>query len=187
MNIYEELTKVQFELKAPKNLRNSFGGFNYRSAEDIYKALKPILYAHGLTLFVSDDIVEIGGKNYIQATCTLANFENQTIQVKALARECESKKGMDDSQLTGSTSSYARKYALNGLFLIDDTDVKDNDALAPQDTSDVDADYRKQLLIKATQLGIDLNKGATYLKKTSIDELTTQDLETLIDLKTRGR
>ena len=185
MNIYEELTKVQFELKAPKNLRNSFGGFNYRSAEDIYKALKPILYAHGLTLFVSDDIVEIGGKNYIQATCTLANFENQTIQVKALARECESKKGMDDSQLTGSTSSYARKYALNGLFLIDDTDVKDNDALAPQDTTDNDIRY--QLLTRATQLGIDLNKGATYLKKASIDDLTTQDLETLIDLKTRGK
>ena len=189
MNIYEQLLNVQLELKAPKNLNNSFGGFKYRSAEGIYEAVKPILQKHNLTLFVSDEIVEIGGKNYIKATATLSNFENQTISATAYARECEEKKGMDSSQLSGSSSSYARKYALNGLFLIDKTDVEDNDSFDNRQTYNtkvnVDNDYRDTLLNKASGLGIDLTKLAIYFKHSSPKELTSEEIEYAIAQKER--
>ena len=121
----QKLTQVQSELKAPKNQKNNFGGYQYRSCEDILEALKPVLLKHELCLSMSDDIVEVGGRIYVKATAKL--FDDYTEEsVSAFAREDESKKGFDLSQLTGSTSSYARKYALNGLFLIDDT--KDSDA-----------------------------------------------------------
>lgn len=126
MGIHEKLINVQSELKAPKNQRNRFGGFNYRSCEDIFEAAKPILIKHGLTLTVCDEIVQLGDRFYIKATASVIDIEtNERIDVAAFARESESKKGMDLAQVTGSTSSYARKYALNGLFLIDDT--KDSD------------------------------------------------------------
>lgn len=142
MNIYEKLLKAQVELKAPKGQYNSFGKYKYRSCEDILEALKPVLDKLKLTLFISDEIVEVGGsyklekkdetvetvgRKYVKATITLVNIEKPDEQIKtsALAREEETKKGMDGSQITGTSSSYARKYALNGLFMIDDT--KDND------------------------------------------------------------
>ena len=183
MNIYEQLLNVQLELKAPKNLNNSFGGFKYRSAEGIYEAVKPILQKHNLTLFVSDEIVEIGGKNYIKATATLSNFENQTISATAYARECEEKKGMDSSQLSGSSSSYARKYALNGLFLIDKTDVEDNDSFDNRQANAVDNEYRDTLLNKASGLGINLTKLTTYFKKNDVKELTIEEIEYAINQK----
>ena len=121
----KKLSKVQSELKAPKNQRNNFGGYNYRSCEDILEAVKPLLAKEGLVLTVCDDIALVGERYYIKATATITDGVN-SLSNSAFAREEESKKGMDASQLTGSTSSYARKYALNGLLCIDDT--KDADA-----------------------------------------------------------
>lgn len=119
------LGKIQAELKAPKDLYNKFGDYRYRSAESILEAVKPLLAQHGLVLTVTDSMESVGGRIYVKATATV--FDGDThLSVSAFAREAESRKGMDDSQVTGSTSSYARKYALNGLFLIDDT--KDADA-----------------------------------------------------------
>lgn len=120
-----KLNLIQSELKAPKNQRNTFGNYNYRSAEDILEAVKPLLKKHECTMTISDTIVEVGGRVYVKATATFLDGDNTT-EVCAFAREEETKKGMDAAQITGSASSYARKYALNGLFLIDDT--KDPDA-----------------------------------------------------------
>ncbi len=123
MNIYEKLNLVQSQLKAPKGQYNSFGGFKYRSLEDIVEGVKPLLSEHGLSLTLSDTVKLIGDRFYIEATATLVNVEqpDEKIITTALARESLEKKGMDSSQITGSTSSYARKYCLNGLFNIDDT------------------------------------------------------------------
>lgn len=123
--IVEILSAIQCELKAPKSQKNKFGGYNYRSCEDIMEALKPVLAKHKAAVTVNDEIINIGNRFYVKATATL-RVGDEALSNSALARECESKKGMDDAQLTGATSSYARKYALNGLFCIDDT--KDADA-----------------------------------------------------------
>lgn len=116
----KELIDIQFALNVPKNRTNKFGGYNYRSAEDILKAAKPLLKEHGCVLNISDEIREIGGRFYIEATATLINSAGEMISAKGCAREEETKKGMDEAQITGAVSSYARKYALNGLFAIDD-------------------------------------------------------------------
>ena len=127
----QELVKIQSELKAPKNQRNNFGNYNYRSCEDILEGLKPLLAENNCTLVISDDIVQIGDRYYVKATCEITNSENIRFKSVAFAREPLDKKGMDQAQITGSTSSYARKYALNGLFCIDDT--KDADTMkAPE-------------------------------------------------------
>lgn len=124
------LQEIQQKLKAPKSQRNNFGGYNYRSCEDIVEALKPILAEYQAAIILSDDIVEIGGRVYVKATATL-KADKEIISVTAFAREPEAKKGMDESQITGAASSYARKYALNGLFGIDDT--KDADTMDNRD------------------------------------------------------
>lgn len=127
----KKLLQVQKALKAPKNQKNKFGGYNYRSCEDILEAVKPLLDKNGLTLTISDAIVEVCGRIYVQATATVRETEGtEIIAVSAYAREPEVKKGMDDSQITGTASSYARKYALNGLFLIDDTKDADSNEVA---------------------------------------------------------
>lgn len=131
MDIYEKLSAIQAELKVPKNQYNSYGGFNYRSCEDILEALKPICAKHRTVLILSDAIVEMGGRYYVHATATLHDLDKESqrsipfVEATAFAREEETKKGMDGSQVTGASSSYARKYALNGLFNIDDQ--KDSD------------------------------------------------------------
>ena len=126
--IYEKLLAVQNELKAPKDKRNNFGGYNYRSCESILEAVKPLLQEQGLMLTIKDDVVNIGDRYYVRATVLLDDISsNGEIAITALAREEEAKKGMDASQITGTASSYARKYALNGLFLIDDTKDADTD------------------------------------------------------------
>ena len=126
--IYEKLLAVQNELKAPKDKRNNFGGYNYRSCEGILEAVKPLLQAQGLMLTIKDEVVNIGDRYYVRATVLLDDISsNGEIATTALAREEEAKKGMDASQITGTASSYARKYALNGLFLIDDTKDADTD------------------------------------------------------------
>ena len=122
----EKLIKIQSELKAPKSNYNGFGKFHYRSCEDILEAVKPLLAQEKCTLTLSDDIVAIADKVYVRATATISDGKEQYI-TSAYARESENKKGMDESQMTGTASSYARKYALNGLFLIDDTKDADTD------------------------------------------------------------
>ena len=126
MNIYEKLSAIQAELKAPKNQYNSYGGFNYRSCEDILENVKPICAKHRTVLILHDNLESIGQRYYVKATAELIDLdEKASIAVAAYAREEETKKGMDGSQVTGASSSYARKYALNGLFNIDDQ--KDSD------------------------------------------------------------
>lgn len=127
---------AQSELKAPKNQYNSFGKYNYRSCEDILEAAKPINKKHGLVLLLTDKPVCIGQRYYIEATARLYDIESeQFIEATASARESVTKKGMDDSQVTGTASSYARKYALNGLYNIDDTKDADTDAYKKQTTT----------------------------------------------------
>ncbi len=123
----EELIKIQSELKAPKGQYNTFGKYKYRSCEDILEAVKPLLKANGCTLTITDDIVPVGDRVYVKATCRLVNKEGKEETTTAYAREVDTKTGMDVAQVTGAASSYARKYALNGLFCIDDT--KDTDML----------------------------------------------------------
>lgn len=120
------LGEVQFKLKAPKGQTNSFGHYRYRSCEDILEAVKPLLHEAGLTLTLSDDVVAVGNRIYVKATATVTDGTD-AVSNTAFAREADSKKGMDDSQVTGTASSYARKYALNGLFCIDDTKDADTD------------------------------------------------------------
>ncbi|HHQ8614135.1 TPA: ERF family protein [Escherichia coli] len=127
--LHKKLWTIQQTLNAPKSQHNNFGGYNYRSAEDILEAVKPLL--QNITLTVSDEIVLIGERYYVKATATLSDGED-AIAVTAYAREEDNKKGMDASQLTGATSSYARKYALNGLFCIDDAKDADTDAYSKQ-------------------------------------------------------
>ena len=127
MSIHEKLGKIQVNLKAPKNQFNSFGKYAYRSCEDILEAVKPLLSDTGCTLTITDDVIAVADRIYVKATCKLTEIKSgETVEVSACAREAEDKRGMDAAQVTGSTSSYARKYALNGLFSIDDT--KDADA-----------------------------------------------------------
>ena len=123
-----KLVNIQAELKAPKNQINSFGKYKYRSAEDIIEAVKPILFKYQTALLISDEIVQVADRVYVKATAMLIDETNEELPIKVYgwAREEEVKKGMDAAQITGSASSYARKYALNGLFAIDDT--KDADS-----------------------------------------------------------
>lgn len=132
--IHEKLVAIQSDLKAPKGQTNAFGKYKYRSCEDILEALKPLLKEHKLSLTLSDEIVEVGGRVYVKATAKLWDGKfygdmpsEALLSVSAFARESQDKKGMDDAQITGAASSYARKYALNGLFCIDDT--KDADTM----------------------------------------------------------
>ena len=126
LNLTQRLLNAQSELKAPKGQYNNFGKYKYRSAEDILEAVKPINAKHGVLLTITDEPVLVGDWHYIKATATITDG-TESIVVTAYARESLNKKGMDDSQITGTASSYARKYALNGLYLIDDTKDADTD------------------------------------------------------------
>ena len=133
MSIYEKLLNVQADLKAPKGQYNSFGKYSYRSCEDILEAVKPILKQNGLTLIIGDSVELIGERFYVKATARLVDVvDGTTIENSAFAREEQDKKGMDGSQITGTASSYARKYCLNGLFNIDDTKDADTDEYQKQ-------------------------------------------------------
>lgn len=140
----KELLQIQSELKAPKGQFNAYGKYKYRSCEDILEAVKPILKKNNCTLLLSDSLIYIGERYYIKATATLVNAEGKSVSTEAYAREEETKKGMDASQITGASSSYARKYALNGLLCIDDnkdsdtTNTGDNTPAAPVKTSKED-------------------------------------------------
>lgn len=143
-NIYQKLGHVQFCLKAPKSQYNQFGKYNYRNCEDIQEAAKPIMNEVGAALVISDDLVQVGDRFYIKATAKFIDTDSgESIENTAYAREELEKKGMDASQITGSASSYARKYALNGLFCIDDT--KDSDTpQAPDKPAESDKMTKKK-------------------------------------------
>lgn len=198
-SLTQKLISVQAELKAPKGQFNSFGKYNYRSAEDIVEAVKPLNAKAGLLLTLSDEPLLIGEWHYIKATATITDG-NESHVVTAYARESLTKKGMDDSQITGTASSYARKYALNGLYLIDDTkdadtdeyqrqnDKKGNNNTSNQSTSKPKA-YKgnlseaqvKRLYAIAKSKGFDVKAVKTVLvkdyKKTEVNELTKEEYD----------
>ena len=145
MGIQAKLLEIQTKVKAPKNLRNNFGNYNYRNFESICESVKPYLDAQRCTLTVADEIIQIGERFYVKATATLIDCESgETHSVSAYAREASEKKGMDVSQVTGATSSYARKYAVNGLFLLDDTQDTDSDAYERESKARAEVENRRQ-------------------------------------------
>lgn len=172
MTVYKKLIEVQMELKAPKNQRNSLGGYNYRSAEDILEALKPVLKEHNATVILSDKIVVKENLwTYAEATATFVDIETgESVSSNGYAREAETKKDMDPSQITGSASSYARKYALNGLFLIDDSVDPDSDSHQKITGGESQGSNRKFSKDDVTALRLDLVKVATATKK-DVNEL----------------
>lgn len=173
MTIYEKLKIIQCKLKAPKGQYNNFGKYHYRSLEDITEAVKPLLGEVGATLIISDEIIQIGDRYYVKATAELWDItEPSVIIVKAFARESETKKGMDESQITGATSSYARKYALNGLFAIDDT--KDTDTEEYQSTAkkeDKKQENTKPTGQKITKAQIEEIKELSEIKRVKVSDL----------------
>lgn len=136
--IYTELSRIQKELKAPKNMFNSFGNYAYRNAEGILESVKPLL--NGLALIINDEPVVIGNRYYIKATVTITDGED-SVSAVAYAREDEQKKGMDGCQITGACSSYARKYALNALLMIDDSKDSDDDSMSPKNPKNKQIDF----------------------------------------------
>ena len=196
MNIHEKLAAIQSEMKAPKNLYNSFGKYSYRNAEGICEAFKPYGKKYGLSLVLSDDVVEIGGRVYVMATASLYDTESpDSIGVSAFAREAETKKGMDDAQVTGATSSYARKYALNGLFLLDDTKDPDTDEYRQQvekgKADDKPAGYppvnEMQKACEAYYKGENLKNMLAYFGADSIANLSKAALMKAWDQMQKGR
>ena len=188
MNIYEKLLKAQVELKAPKGQYNSFGKYKYRSCEDILEALKPVLDKLKLTLFIKDDVIEVNTRNYVKATIILVNTEkpDEQIQTSALAREEETKKGMDGSQITGASSSYARKYALNGMFMIDDTKDSDSTNTHGKDEAKTDEEKKqaflnsKEGMIERLKESLSSDKLSKVLSAYNVNELwemTTEQLK----------
>lgn len=191
MNIYEKLLQVQQKLKAPKNQYNKFGDFNYRSCEDIQEALKPLLAEVKAVLLTGDEVVQIGNRFYIKATATFQDTESQeSVTNTAYAREGEEKPKMDAAQITGSSSSYARKYALNGLFCIDDTkdpDTRNNEVAPAQPaahTGKPPGSSRQKPKLKKAELdrlkgeaartGTDLSKVCDRYIVNTIEELTQE-------------
>ena len=192
MNIKQKLMHIQTELKAPKNQRNTHGGFNYRSCEDILEAAKPLCAKYEVLLLLSDEIATAGGFNYVKATAAVmdvyANITdpNGTISSVAYAKEPLEHKGKDDSQATGSASSYARKYALNALFAIDDTKDADSDESAQEANSAPTAAQKKQeekplTLKEAYAIEVEV-KGKTY----TLGKLSEEQLNWL-STKAKGR
>lgn len=193
----KELIQIQAKLKAPKKNRNTFGNYNYRSCEDILEAVKPICHQLNCWLMLSDEVIAIGDRIYVKATATLYNAEGQSISTSAFAREEESKKGMDGSQITGTASSYARKYALNGLFAIDDTkdadtneyqgkveDVKSKKTIT---SLDLDDEVKCDKILTWIKKGRDKNPDGFdvigYVRKSySIDDRTATRLVTLFNI-----
>lgn len=189
MKLQEKLVAIQSELKAPKNQFNSFGKYNYRSCEDILEAVKPILAKYGCFMVICDEIVEVGGRIYVKATAVIHDGE-ESISASAYAREAETKAGMDVSQITGSSSSYARKYALNGLFLIDDT--KDADATnthgkeeKKEEKKPLRATERQIELIKKLVPESDRPKMFKWANVEKIEDMTAEQASEIITKKTK--
>ena len=184
----EKLLQIQHELKAPKNQKNTFGGYNYRSCEDILEAVKPLLVKYGVLLTITDEVENIGERYYIKATASLRSCDSiieaqeLIIENTAYAREAVDKKGMDDSQITGTASSYARKYALNGLFLIDDTKDADTDEHAKQTQKQETKATAKQIEY-VKKLVTDIDGMLKYYKIDKIEDLTSKQASEIIKSK----
>ena len=176
--IYSALQAVQRDLKAPKGQYNSFGKYKYRSCEDIVEAVKPLLNEQGLILTMSDEVVGVADRVYIKATCKVIDVANgDVIETSALARESLTKKGMDDSQITGTASSYARKYALNGLFAIDDTKDADTDQYKQQTNGSNSPQNRPQASAKqnaGTYKGNTVNNATDEMRAKAIKSLNAE-------------
>jgi hypothetical protein len=173
-NFMKRVSAVQAELKAPKGQYNSFGKYRYRSCEDILEAVKPLLVKYGIVLTINDELIYLGDRYYIKSTACLRDTESEcSICNSALAREEETKKGMDGSQITGTASSYARKYALNGLFCIDDTKDADTDEYAKnQAEPKKEKTPRERLIAKLNEKGIDVT---AYAKEKGLSSKTTAE------------
>ena len=164
----KELITIQSELKAPKTQVNNFGGYKYRKAEDILEAVKPLLAKQKCTLIITDDIVMVGNRIYVKATATIKNEKGEVEEATGWAREEESKKGMDASQITGASSSYARKYALNGLFAIDDNADSDTTYDEHQQESKQQTQTQQPVTQQSSNAQYrpnDLNEGMEYLSR----------------------
>lgn len=180
MNIYEKLMNIQKELKAPKGQYNSFGKYKYRSCEDILESVKPLLEKYKVTIILTDKLEQIGERYYIRAMAILIDTESDnSIENTAYAREEETKKGMDGSQITGTSSSYARKYALNGLLLIDDTKDADTDEFAKENNKGKTKEEPKEKKITPGQLKV-LSK--LYTGDNLVKLLELNNLERLEDM-----
>ena len=191
LSFKEKLISIQTELKAPKGQFNNFGKYKYRSCEDILEAVKPLLAKYEMALTISDDVVEVGQRIYVKATATIIDAEsNDGTTNVAWAREDESKKGMDGSQITGTASSYARKYCLNGLFLIDDT--KDADTDEYQKANNGSNDKITDIQLKSVRMAIESNENITeegilkYFKIKALEDMTVENLRTFIELKEKA-
>lgn len=196
MNIYEKLMNIQKELKAPKGQYNSFGKYKYRSCEDILESVKPLLEKYKVTIILTDKLEQIGERYYIRAMAILFDTESDnSIENTAYAREEETKKGMDGSQITGTSSSYARKYALNGLLLIDDTKDADTDEFTKENNKEKTKEEPKEKKITPGQLKV-LSKLYTgdnlvkLLELNKIDKLEDMSMEKaneiILKLKKKG-
>lgn len=164
----KELIAIQSELKAPKSQFNKFGGYKYRKAEDILEAVKPLLNKQKCTLTITDDIVMVGNRIYVKATATIKNEKGECETTTGWAREEETKKGMDGSQITGASSSYARKYALNGLFAIDDNADSDTTNDGQQQAAQQQTQTQQpaaQQTASPQYHPSDLNEGLAYLSR----------------------
>lgn len=186
-NIYEKLIAIQSELNAPKNQRNSFGGYNYRSCEDILEAVKPLLKKQKLALVLSDEVISVGDRIYVKATATLFDTEKDGIMIEntALAREEETKKGMDASQITGASSSYARKYALNGLFCIDDnkdSDISNNGKNDKEEAVEVSKATQEQIA-EILRLNCNIVNVKKAFKIEKLEDLTEEQADQVIAKK----
>ena len=169
------LFQIQNELKAPKGQFNKFGGYKYRSCEDIMEALKPVLLKHKANMFITDDLIMVGERYYLKATVTLTLEDATCYKTSAFAREEETKKGMDASQITGSASSYARKYALNAMFAIDDT--ADADATNTHDKEDkLTSEQASEIMRLIALTETEQDKLLAYFKVDSIYKLPYQQV-----------
>lgn len=175
MKLHEKLLAIQTKLRAPKGQYNSFGKYSYRSAEDILEAVKPLNSEQGVLLTITDEIKEIGGRVYVVATATVSDGTDE-LKVSAFAREPENKKGMDESQITGATSSYARKYALNGLYAIDDNKDADTDEHKQQQDN---APKKQQAQKQQQQKQQQQEKGFTEQELHELVEKYVRNIEAL--------
>lgn len=183
MNIYEKLQHIQSALKAPKSQYNEFGKYNYRNCEDILEAAKPLCAKEKVVLLLTDTIESIDGRHYVKATASLINCEGEhdTVSVNAYAREEESKKGMDGSQVTGASSSYARKYALNGLFNIDDTKDSDTTNRHGKDDNKKDNATGKDNSKSSAKMTVEEALQRKTAKGKYYDDLNDDNLQYIID------
>lgn len=179
--VHQKLAAIQAALKAPKSQFNKFGGYKYRKAEDILEAVKPLLKQYGCTLTCTDELQLIGDRYYIKATATITNSEDGvSVSTTAYAREEEEKKGMDGSQVTGASSSYARKYALNGLLCIDDTADSDTTNVGPAEPAEKPAESPKPTRTKKTSTQAEKAPQAT-VSASGKKVVTDQNIKKIVD------